>query len=72
LTAAKYSHKRRIYNIENLMGDMGGILEIFTFLLEWLIVPISAHSFFMQATQFLFLARVEDPNFFLEPNPKKK
>jgi hypothetical protein len=47
LTAAKYSHKRRIYNIENLMGDMGGILEIFTFLLEWIIVPISAHSFFM-------------------------
>jgi hypothetical protein len=27
---------------------------------------------FMQATKFLFLARVEEPNFFLEPNPRKK
>jgi hypothetical protein len=24
------------------------------------------------SAQFLFLARVDDPNFFLEPNPKKK
>ena len=72
LTAAMYSHKRKIYCIEDLMGDMGGILEIFVFMLEWLIVPISAHSFFMQATKFLFLARIEDPKFFLDPNPKKK
>ena len=54
------------------MGDMGGIMEIFVFMLEWAIVPISAHSFFMQATKFLFLARVDDPDFFLSPNPKKK
>jgi hypothetical protein len=54
------------------MGDMGGILEIFVFMLEWAILPISVHSFFMQATKFLFLARVDDPDFFLSPNPKKK
>jgi hypothetical protein len=54
------------------MGDMGGILEIFVVMLEWVLAPIAMHSFFMQATKFLFLARVEEPNFFLEPNPRKK
>jgi hypothetical protein len=41
------THKRKVYCLENLMGDMGGILEVFTVLLEWFLAPIAMHSFFM-------------------------
>ena len=54
------------------MGDMGGVQEIMIFCLGILIFPVSMHSFYMQAIKFLFLARIDDPNFFLPINPKKK
>jgi hypothetical protein len=49
LQAAQYSHKRRIYCLLDLMADLGGIQDIIMFLLEWLLLPIAAHSYYWQA-----------------------
>jgi len=46
LQAAQYFHKRRIYCLLDLMADLGGIQDIIMFLLEWLLLPIAAHSFY--------------------------
>ena len=54
------------------MADMGGVQEIMIFCLSFLIFPVSIHSFYMQAIKFLFLARTDDPKFFLPMNPNKK
>jgi len=57
-------HKRRVYNIIDLMGDIGGVLEIAMIMFGILLYPISEHSFILRATKNLFLARTKDTSMF--------
>ena len=54
------------------MADMGGIIEIIVVTFGILIFPISAHSFDMHTLKFMFMARIDDPKFFLPQNRSKK
>ena len=64
------THNRRIYSVIDLMGDVGGISEGFIMLFCVVILPVSYHSFMVQATEHLFYAQTSDDK--LLPRMKKK
>ncbi len=61
------SHSREVYNLLDLMGDLGGVIEIFIIFFGVFIFPISEHAFTMKAKALekLFLARTAQKNLFV-------
>ena len=51
------SHSREVYNLLDLMGDLGGIIEVLIFGCSFFVTPISEHSFILKALKKLFLAK---------------
>ena len=49
-------HKRSVYNILDLFGDLGGLIESTSLVFGFIFFPISKHSFFMKAIKKLFYA----------------
>jgi len=49
MAETKLSHSRKAYGLLDLMGDMGGIIEVLTFGCSFFINPISEHSFILKA-----------------------
>jgi hypothetical protein len=43
LSGIMYNHERKIYNYITLIGDLGGVREIFTALIAFFIMPISTY-----------------------------
>ena len=66
LMPEQVSHKRRIYAVLDLMGDLGGVLELILLVLGLLLLPISEHSFYIETIKTLFFARTKDPDLFIE------
>lgn len=60
-------HKRRVYNIIDLMGDIGGLLEISMILFGIFLYPISEHSFVIKVAKRMFFARTKDYTLFQTP-----
>ena len=58
------AHERRIYSFLDLMGDLGGVLEIVSVVFGFFLFCISEHSFNMGAIQKLFLAKTKDVKLF--------
>jgi len=58
----KYS--REIYNYWDLLGDVGGVMEVFQVFFGFLILPISYHNFVIKATSKLFEAKTKDEGLF--------
>ena len=65
-------HTREAYNLLDLMGDLGGVLEVFIFACSFLLSPIFEHSFVMKALSILFLARTSDKTMFTRIDKKKQ
>lgn len=61
-------HVREVYNLLDVMGDIGGILEISMLLFGFFIFPISEHSFFLTAARLQFFARTKNTSLFIQPN----
>lgn len=57
-------HMTSVYHLFDLVGDIGGVLEVFLVCLMLFIAPFSKFSFEMEALKSLFLARTNDPNVF--------
>ena len=53
-------HKREVYSLLSLIGDLGGVLEIFVLLFIFIINPITDFSFKMKAIQKLYLVKTKD------------
>ena len=51
---------RTIYNLFDLLGDLGGVTEIIMIVFGAFLFPISEHSFTMDAMKKFFLARTKD------------
>lgn len=69
----QYKLTRQIYNIFDLLGDLGGVTEVIMVCFGFFLFSISEHSFVMTASQKLFFARTQDGGLFLqneEPNSK--
>jgi len=57
-------HVREAYNLMDLIGDLGGVLELMALLFSFIISPISEFSFFLKALEKLYLVKTKDNNFF--------
>ena len=64
LTQESAVHKREIYNLLDLFGELGGVIEIFIIILGIFLYPISHYSFMLNATKIFFKARTKDTNLF--------
>ena len=49
-------HTREYYGILDLMGDLGGVLEIITIISGVFITPLSEYGFNLKAIQKLYIA----------------
>jgi hypothetical protein len=58
-------HTTNVYHLFDLVGDIGGVLEVFMIALWFFLAPISQFSFEMSAMKRLFLAKTLDPTFFV-------
>ena len=65
-------HYRDVYNILDLIGDLGGVLEIFVLFFNIFVGPISEFSFLLKAIEKLFLAQTKDPSIFKKTSMTKK
>ena len=53
-------YKREVYNLLDLMGDLGGVLEVMIFVCGIMLYPISEHSFVLKALNLLYLVKSND------------
>ena len=67
-----FTHKRKIYDIVALLGDLGGVTEVITLAMGLFLFPISESSYNMMSTKRMFLARTKDENLFDEADDQKK
>ena len=54
------THVRETYRLIDILGDLGGVIEILMLVLGTFLFPISEHSFILKALQKLYLARTRD------------
>lgn len=66
------TYERKVYAVFDLLGDIGGLIEMSSILLGSLLASISEHSFFIKAIQKLFLVNSYDHKLFAEPNKFRK
>ncbi len=57
-------HKREVYTVMHLLGDVGGVLEITILFSAILLGYLSKFSFNLSAIQTLYLARTSDSTLF--------
>ena len=55
---------RQVYNIFDLLGDLGGVTEVIMIFFGFILFSISEHSFYLTASQKLFFARTSENNIF--------
>ena len=48
------------YDIIDLLGDLGGVLEIFIFVFGVFMYPVSRHSYVLEMISRLFMAKTND------------
>jgi hypothetical protein len=69
-------HVRKSYNFFDLLGNLGGVMQIFVFIFGLLIFPFSNHSFRLKLIENLLLVRTADKAFaqstFLYANKDRK
>jgi hypothetical protein len=64
-------HSRSVYTLLDLLGDYGGLQEMFFLLLGFFIAPFSEHSFVLSAIKKLYLVKTEDKTLFMSPRSEK-
>ena len=64
LTPETIGHTREVYNLLDLFGELGGVIEIFIISFGVVLYPISKHSFILNATKILFKAKTTEKNLF--------
>ena len=70
-SAEALKHERRIYAFFDLIGDLGGVLEIATLIFGCILVPIAEHAFIKAAAKTFFIARTSDESLFKQINEDK-
>jgi len=55
-----------------MLGDVGGVLEVFIIAFSFVLNPIAEHSFIIKAASKLFRARTFSENIFYPTNDFKK
>ena len=60
LSGLQKHYQRQVYGIIDLLGDLGGVLEVIMVVSGALLFPISEHHFTLQASKRMFLVRSEN------------
>jgi hypothetical protein len=55
---------RQVYNIFDLLGDLGGVTEVIMITFGFFLFSVSEHSFHMTAIKKLFFVRTKDETLF--------
>ena len=63
---------RQIYNMFDLLGDLGGVTQVITIVFGIIFYPMSEHNFIIDATSRLFMARTKDAYLFEDCSEKKE
>lgn len=63
-------HTREGYDLFGLLGDLGGITQIFYLIFGILLYPVSEHSFVVKALKKLYYARTRDNEIFKSDGKK--
>ena len=58
-------HLRQVYGLLDILGDLGGVLEVIMVVMGALLMPIAEHHFTLQAAKRIFMAKTTDPKLFL-------
>ena len=58
--------KREVYTLIDSLGDIGGIIQIIMIIFGAIILPISSHSYYLQASRMMFFARSHDNSLFIK------
>jgi len=64
-------YERQIYGILDLLGDFGGVMEVILLIADFILRPVSMHSFLTKAISKLYKASTKDENLFKKSNNKK-
>lgn len=64
LDGVMVSHSRRVYGFFDLLGELGGVMEVLVIIFGLILFPISEHSFYLNAIKKLFFARTKDSDIF--------
>lgn len=59
------SHERRVYGYFDLLGELGGVMEVLILFFGLFLFPISEHSFYLNAIKKLFFAKTHDDEVFV-------
>jgi len=57
-------YQREVYNLLDLVGDMGGVVEIIVIVFGVILYPIAEQAFILKAISELFKARTSDSDLF--------
>ena len=60
----RMEHTREAYDVTDLIGDLGGVLEVMISFIGIFLFSISRHSFSLKILEKLFLARSNDKKIF--------
>ena len=66
LTPESIVHNREVFNLLDLLGELGGVIEIFIITFGIILHPIAKHSFMLNAIKLLFKARTKETNLFTQ------
>ena len=64
LSEIAVSHSRQIYDIIDLLGDLGGVMEVLLFVFGFIFFPFSEHNYIIRALQKLYMARTTNDKIF--------
>ena len=66
------SYSRTVYNVLDLFGTIGGILEIFMFIVELVMEPISEHAFLCSAISTFYITKHTEEETIIKTEDLKK
>ena len=72
LAPSVHIHKREVYNMISLVGDLGGALEIFTLIIGLVVKSVSKYSFNMKFLQNFYMAKTSASSLSFMNGKKKK
>ena len=63
--------EREVYNLIDLLGDLGGVLEILVMICGVFLFPVSEFKFILKAFELLYIAKSSDSNLFKDKTNEK-
>ena len=72
LKGSVISHNRVVFNFFDLIGELGGVIEVFILFFGFFIFPVARHLFVLKAIKLLFYARTKDESLFLQGQNTEK